>query len=45
MASNKGWQGAIFIVRHTKSITLPSIKCTFGVMVIYQNGGESNHDE
>ncbi|MCP1399340.1 hypothetical protein J3D61_005886 [Bacillus cereus] len=31
MASNKGWQEAILIVRHIESITLPLIECMFGV--------------
>ncbi|AEA19573.1 hypothetical protein YBT1520_32296 (plasmid) [Bacillus thuringiensis serovar kurstaki str. YBT-1520] len=31
MASNKGWQEAILIVRHTESVTPLPIECTFGV--------------
>ncbi|AKR38934.1 Hypothetical protein NF53_p5181 (plasmid) [Bacillus thuringiensis serovar indiana] len=31
MASNKGWQEAILIVRHTESITPLPIEYTFGV--------------
>ncbi|SCC54586.1 A0A024E1B4 (Uncharacterized protein) [Bacillus wiedmannii] len=31
MASNKGWQEAILIVRHTESVTSLSIEYMFGV--------------
>nr|AOB42106.1 Transposase, IS605 OrfB [Bacillus thuringiensis] len=35
MASNKGWKGAILIVRHTESVTPLSIEYTFGLSWSY----------
>ncbi|MFA2566087.1 hypothetical protein [Bacillus wiedmannii] len=40
MASNKGWQEAILIVRHTEGVTLLSVEYMFCIIVIYRNGGE-----
>ncbi|SCC69129.1 A0A024E1B4 (Uncharacterized protein) [Bacillus wiedmannii] len=31
MASNKGWQEVILIVRHAESVTSLSTECTFGI--------------